>query len=62
MTNHRGPDRLPIWRDTQCLLLVIEPAVRTFPQYHKYALGSDMRRQAMSLSRLLVLRPVFYPN
>jgi hypothetical protein len=38
-------DHLPIWKD----------AVRRFPRYHKYALGSDLRRQAgviESVSRL----------
>lgn len=49
-----GPKRLPIWRDTQLLILEIENAVRDFPRYHKYALGSDLRRQAMGLSRVLV--------
>jgi len=45
---------LPIWRDTDRLLVLIEEAVRRFPRYHKYALGSDLRRQAMYVHRLLV--------
>ncbi|QEP43795.1 four helix bundle protein [Ectothiorhodospiraceae bacterium BW-2] len=45
---------LPIWRDTQRLLVRIEEVVRHFPRYHKYALGSDMRRQAMRLMQLLM--------
>jgi hypothetical protein len=45
--------QLPIWRDLNRLLLEIELAVRTFSRYHKYTLGSDMRRQAMDLCRLL---------
>lgn len=44
---------LPIWRDSQQLLLLIEQAVRHFPRYHKYTLGSELRRQAMLICRLL---------
>ena len=46
--------RLPIWRDANRLLLEIEQAVRGFPRYHKYAVGTDMRRQAMVVCRMLV--------
>lgn len=46
--------RLPIWRDCNRLLLEIEQAVRGFPRYHKYAVGADMRRQAMYVCRMLV--------
>jgi hypothetical protein len=49
-----GKERLPIWRDANRLLLEIEQAVRQFPRYHKYALGTDLRRQAMLICRLLV--------
>ena len=45
---------LPIWRDSSRLLVLIEEAVKRFPRYHKYTLGSDLRRQAMNLHRLLV--------
>ena len=44
---------LPIWRDAQRLLVLTEQAVRRFPRYHKYTLGSDLRRQAMYLCRLV---------
>ena len=47
-TNH-----LPIWRDAQRLLLITEEAVRRFPRYHKYTLGSELRAQAMHLCRLI---------
>lgn len=47
-------EHLPIWRDANRLLVVIEEAVRGFPRYHKYTLGADMRRQAMSICRLIV--------
>jgi hypothetical protein len=46
--------RLPIWRDCNRLLLEIEQAVRQFPRYHKYAVGADMRKQAMFICRMLV--------
>ena len=47
---HRA-ERLPIWRDATRLLLEIEQEVRKFPRYHKYVLGSDLRRQAMTVCR-----------
>jgi len=50
----QGKERLPIWRDANRLLLEIEQAVRQFPRYHKYAVGSDLRQQAMLVCRLLV--------
>jgi hypothetical protein len=46
--------QLPIWRDANRLLLEIEQAVRRFPRYHKYALGTDLRRQAMAVCRCIV--------
>ncbi len=45
--------KLPLWRDANRLLLEIEIAVRAFPRYHKYAIGTDMRRQAMGVIRLI---------
>ena len=45
---------LPIWRDANRLLVHIERAVRQFPRYHKYALGSDLRHQARSVCRCLL--------
>lgn len=50
----RGMDAIPIWRDSQSLLVQVELAVRGFPRYHKYTLGSDLRRQAMMICRCLV--------
>lgn len=44
---------LPILRDSQSLLLEIEQAVRGFPRYQKYTLGSDLRRQGMLVCRLV---------
>ncbi|MDX8392454.1 MAG: hypothetical protein R8K53_07805 [Mariprofundaceae bacterium] len=41
--------RMPLWRDANQLLVLIEDAVRHFPRYHKYTLGSDLRRQAMNI-------------
>ena len=51
----RGPRyrQLPLWRDAQRFLLEVELAVRAFPRYHKYTLGSDLRRQAMDVNRLV---------
>ncbi len=41
-----GPkhQQLPIWRDATRMLVEIEQAVRRFPRYHKYTLGSELRR------------------
>ncbi len=39
----------PIWREANRLLLEIEQVVRCFPRYHKYAMGGELRRQAMVL-------------
>ncbi len=47
------PERLPIWRDSQQLLLQIEVAVRGFPRYHKYTVGAELRRQAMRVCQIL---------
>ncbi len=51
----RGPRyrQLPLWRDAQRLLLEVELAVRAFARYHKYTLGSELRRQAMDVNRLV---------
>lgn len=45
---------LPIWRDANQLLLEIEQAVRKFPRYYKYSVGTDLRRQAMGVVRLIL--------
>lgn len=45
--------RLPIWRDSQLLLLEVETAVRSFPRYHKYKVGSEFREQAMRVCQVL---------
>jgi hypothetical protein len=50
-----GPmQNTPLWRDANRLLVCIEEAVRRFPRYHKYTLGTDLRRQAMGICRLII--------
>jgi len=49
----RGLRALPIWRDALRLTVLLEEAVRGFPRYHKYALGTDLRRGAMRVVRLV---------
>ncbi len=44
---------IPIWRDANALLVAVENAVRHFPRYHKYTLGSEMRLKAMQICRLI---------
>ena len=45
---------MPLWRDANQLLVLIEQEVRHFPRYHKYALGLELRQQAMKICRLIV--------
>ncbi len=45
---------LPIWRDATRLLVAIEQSVRAFPRYHKYTLGTELRRQAMTVCRTIL--------
>lgn len=51
----RGPRyrQLPLWRDAQRFMLEVECAVRAFPRYHKYTLGTELRRQAMDVNRMV---------
>ena len=42
---------LPIWRDAQRLLVWAETAVRHFPRYHKYTLGTQLRGQVLLVCR-----------
>ncbi|WP_201245726.1 four helix bundle protein [Halochromatium salexigens] len=49
----RQPQHFPLWRDANRLLLAIEQAMRDFPRYHKYTLGTDLRRQAMAICQLV---------
>ena len=44
---------IPIWRDATQLLLGVEQAVRHFPRYHQYTLGTEMRQQAMKICQLV---------
>ena len=47
------PFQLPkIVKDAERLMCDIELAVRTFPRYHKYAIGSELRGQARNVTRL----------
>ena len=49
-----GLNQQTLWRDATRLLRLIEDAVRRFPRYHKYTLGSDLRHQAMGVCRLIL--------
>jgi len=52
-TQQGGARGTPLWRDANRLLLLVEEAVRHFPRYHKFAIGTDLRRQAMLICRLV---------
>ncbi|HRC61599.1 MAG TPA: four helix bundle protein [Dehalococcoidia bacterium] len=41
----------PIVKLSTRLLVDLERAVRRFPRYHKYAVGADLRAQAMAVAR-----------
>jgi hypothetical protein len=43
----------PIWRDANLLLLEVEQAVKHFPRYHKYTLGTELRQKAMLICQLV---------
>lgn len=44
---------LPVWRDSQRLLISVEPAVRGLSRRYKYTVGGDLRRLAMQVCRLV---------
>jgi len=45
--------QLPVWRDVNRFLLAIEQAVYRFPRYHKYTLGSELRKNALLICNLI---------
>ncbi|WP_157792612.1 four helix bundle protein [Thiomicrospira microaerophila] len=45
--------QLPIWCDANWFLLAIEKVVKTFPKYHKYTLGTELRKKALTLCNLV---------
>ena len=49
MAGVSGPryQQLPLWRDSQRLLLEVEQAVRGFTRYHKYSLGAELRQPVL---------------
>ena len=44
---------LPIWKAALDLAVHLEHAVRRFPRYHKYTLGTELRQTAQRLCRLV---------
>ena len=58
----KGPRyrKTPLWRDSNRFLVEVETAVRTFPRYHKYTLGSDAT--ALSTAASPAISPVFESN
>jgi len=43
--------KTPIWQDVGRLLLEVEKKVMCFPRYHKYVIGSEIRKCAMDICR-----------
>ena len=60
--------QLPIWRDANRFLLLIEKVVKTFPKYHKYTLGTELRKKALTLCNVIhqawhkITKPDSYSN
>ncbi len=46
-------NHLPIWRDANQFLLAIEKVVKHFPRYHKYTLGTELRKNALQMCLLI---------
>ncbi|MEN9372684.1 MAG: hypothetical protein RIR79_236 [Pseudomonadota bacterium] len=44
---------LPIWKAAMDLAVHLEHAVRRFPRYHKYTLGTELRHTAQRLCRMV---------
>ena len=44
---------LPIWKTGMSLAVHLENAIRRFPRYHKYTLGSDLRHKALTICTLV---------
>lgn len=44
---------LPIWRDANLMMLEVEQAVRAFPRYHKYTIGSELRGSSLRICQLI---------
>jgi 23S rRNA-intervening sequence protein len=44
---------LPVWKAALDLAVHLEHAVRRFPRYHKYTLGTELRQTAQRLCRLV---------
>ncbi len=44
---------LPIWRYANRFLLSIEKVVKHFLRYHKYTLGSELRKNALGVCNLV---------
>ena len=47
-------DQLPLFKQAYDLCLYLDQIVRTFPRYHKYALGADLRESTRRVLRLVV--------
>ena len=49
----RHLNRLPIWRDANCMLVLVEELVRGFTRYHKYSIGTELRQTALRLCQTI---------
>lgn len=47
-------EHLPIYKKTVELVVFVEGAVSSFPRYHRYAIGADLRNLARRLAALVM--------
>ena len=47
-------NNIPILRDARLMMVEVERIVKDFPRYHKYTLGSQLRKKAMQIYQLVL--------
>ena len=46
-------NNIPILRDARLMMVEVERIVKDFPRYHKYTLGTQLRKKAMQIYQLV---------
>lgn len=52
MSENSYYESLSIFKSAMDLVVKLDPVVRAFPQFHKYMLGSELRREALEIVQL----------
>ncbi len=58
MSNYQN---IPILRDARLMMVEVERTVKDFPRYHKYTMGSELRKKAMDIYQF-VSRAIQYKH